>query len=221
MATLRETRTRITSVRNTSKITQAMRMVAAAKLRRAQDAITSARPFAQQLQKILGNLAAAETDFVHPFFESRADVRSVLVIAVSSDRGLCGAFNTNLLRATTLRLEAIKKQHPDAVITIIPVGRRAVSALRKRSEEIVREYPDIFLKLEFTTAKDIAEYSADAFLGGRADRVEIIYNEFVSVIRQEQRALQLLPIAPSIGEEAQKATTVVDYIFEPTRADIL
>jgi len=196
-------------------------MVAAAKLRRAQDAITSARPFAQQLQKILGNLAAAETDFVHPFFESRADVRSVLVIAVSSDRGLCGAFNTNLLRATTLRLEAIKKQHPDAVITIIPVGRRAVSALRKRSEEIVREYPDIFLKLEFTTAKDIAEYSADAFLGGRADRVEIIYNEFVSVIRQEQRALQLLPIAPSIGEEAQKATTVVDYIFEPTRADIL
>lgn len=221
MATLRETRTRITSVRNTSKITQAMRMVAAAKLRRAHDAITSARPFAQQLQKILGNLAAAETDFVHPFFESRAEVRSVLVIAVSSDRGLCGAFNTNLLRATTLRLAALKKQHPDAAITIIPVGRRAVSALRKRSEEIVREYPDIFLKLDFSTAKDIAEYSADAFLGGRADRVEIIYNEFVSVIRQEQKVLQLLPIAPSIGEEAQKATTVVDYIFEPTRADIL
>src|SRR5512134_822762 len=108
MATLRETRNRIVSIRNTSKITQAMRMVAAAKLRRAQDAITAARPYANQLQKILSNLAKAESDFVHPYFESREQTNSIVLIVVSSDRGLCGAFNTNLLRAASNRIEELK-----------------------------------------------------------------------------------------------------------------
>ena len=113
MATLRETKQRIISIKNTSKITQAMRMVAAAKLRRAQDAITAARPFADQLQKILSNLASAETDFVHPYFEARETVSNVMVVIVTSDRGLCGGFNTNILRATRDRLDTIKAEHPE------------------------------------------------------------------------------------------------------------
>lgn len=221
MATLRETRNRIVSIRNTSKITQAMRMVAAAKLRRAQDAITAARPYANQLQKILSNLAKAESDFVHPYFESRERTNSIVLIVVSSDRGLCGAFNTNLLRSATNRIEELKKQNPEIKIGVVPVGRRAVSSLSKQSHEILEKYNDVFLKLDFNTAVQIAEQASDAFLAGRVDRVEVIYNEFVSVIRQEVRTMQLLPIAPTAAETTTEKETAIDYIFEPTRADIL
>lgn len=219
MATLRETRSRITAVRNTSKITQAMRMVAAAKLRRAQEAATAARPFAQKLQEILGNLSAAESDFVHPYFEARELHTSIALVVVSSDRGLCGAFNTNLLRGASARIEQIRKEHPGVTITVLPVGRRATNFFRKRSEQIEKEYPEIFLKLEYHTAVDISEMASNGFLAGRFDRVEVIYNEFVSVIRQEVRTLQLLPIVPTAS--APKLSHPVDYIFEPTRADIL
>lgn len=219
MATLRETRSRITAVRNTSKITQAMRMVAAAKLRRAQEAATAARPFAQKLQEILGNLSAAESEFVHPYFEAHAVQSSIALVVVSSDRGLCGAFNTNLLRGAVARIDQIAKEHPGIDITIIPVGRRAVGFFKKRSETIEREYPEVFLKLEYATAVDIAELTSEGFLNGRFDRVELVYNEFVSVIRQEVRTMQLLPITQ--GDTAKKPSHSVDYIFEPTRADIL
>lgn len=221
MATLREIKSRITAVRNTSKITQAMRMVAAAKLRRAQEAITSARPFADKLQYILGNLSAAESDFVHPFFEARKELRSIAVIIVSSDRGLCGAFNTNLLRAASARLEELHKEHPDANITVIPVGRRSVGAAKKREEEIVREYPEVFFRLEFTTAQDIADLVSNGFLTGRFDRVEVVYNQFVSIIRQEVKTMQLLPIKPADTKAQEQKRSSTDYIFEPTRADIL
>lgn len=219
MPTLRETRTRISAVRNTSKITQAMQMVAAAKLRRAQDGVLSARPYFTQITGILANLAAAETDFVHPFFEQRKHVRAVTIIAVSSDRGLCGAFNANVIRATVQRVQEIRANDPECAITVIPVGRRIVLAFRKRAEAIAKEYPDVFAKLEFTTAAEIAESVSDSFLNGTTDRVEVICNEFVSIIRQEVRTSQLLPILPVKREGA--AHHPVDYIFEPTRADIL
>lgn len=219
MATLRETRSRITSVRNTSKITQAMRMVAAAKLRRAQEAATAARPFAQKLQEILGNLSAAESEFVHPFFESRTVQGSIALVIVSSDRGLCGAFNTNLLRGATSRIEQLSREFPGVAITVIPVGRRAVGFFKKRAEQIEREYSEVFLKLDYSTAVDIADLTSEGFLNGRFDRVELVYNEFVSVIRQEVRTMQLLPIAQTSA--APKLSHPVDYIFEPTRADIL
>ncbi len=219
MATLRETRSRITAVRNTSKITQAMRMVAAAKLRRAQEAATAARPFAQKLQEILGNLSAAESEFVHPFFESRSVQGSIALVIVSSDRGLCGAFNTNLLRGATARIEQLSKEFPGVGITVIPVGRRSVGFFKKRAEQIEREYPEVFLKLDYATAVDIADLTSDGFLNGRFDRVELVYNEFVSVIRQEVRTMQLLPIVQTGA--APKLSHPVDYIFEPTRAEIL
>ncbi len=219
MATLRETRDRITSVKNTSKITQAMSMVATAKLRRAQDAITSARPFAQQVQKILGNLAMADTEFVHPFFETRKNIRNIVVIVVSSDRGLCGAFNTNLLRVLTSRIEELKKNYADSTIQIIPVGKRAVNAARKMSHPVLKEYNDVFTKLSYDTAVDIADAVTNGFLLDNVDHVEVIYNEFVTVMRQEVRTMQLLPIVPDTTSRASERA--VDYIFEPSRGDIL
>jgi F-type H+-transporting ATPase subunit gamma len=218
MATLRETRNRIVAIRNTSKITQAMRMVAAAKLRRAQDAITAARPFARRLEKILRNLAAAETDFVHPYFEQRKQIKNIVIGVVSSDRGLCGAFNTNLFRSVRARVLSLQAEHPDATIRIVAVGRKSVAHFKKSPIEILSTHPDAFFKLDYSTATSIAELASDAFLAHRADHIELMYNEFVSVIRQEIRTLPLLPILPvQQGEEH----TSVDYIFEPTRTDIL
>lgn len=219
MATLRETRDRITSVKNTSKITQAMSMVATAKLRRAQDAIIAARPFAKQVQKILANLSSADTEFVHPFFETRKTVTSIAIIVISSDRGLCGAFNTNLLRAAGLRMAELHREHPGATIHVIPVGKRAVNAARKGSEDVVREFNDVFSKLDYSTAVDIAELVSDSFLAQRFDQVELMSNEFVTVMRQEVRRMQLLPIIPDVKQD--KSQHNVEYIFEPTRAEIL
>ncbi len=219
MATLKETRTRIVSIRNTSKITQAMRMVAAAKLRRAQDAITAARPYANQLQKILSNLATAETDFVHPYFESREQLRSVMLIVVTSDRGLCGGFNTNILRAARERMEQLHREFPGVTIQLVPVGRRAVGSF-KQSKDVVRAFPDVFTGLNFSTALQISTMASDAFLAGTVDRVEVLHSEFVSVIRQDVNAMQLLPIAPST-DTSSAGSSATDYIFEPTRAEIL
>ena len=220
MATLRETKDRIVSIRNTSKITQAMRMVAAAKLRRAQEAITAARPYAKQMQKILGNLASAESDFVHPYFEARETLDSVILVIVTSDRGLCGAFNASVLRAARERIVVLKKQHPAVKINVVPVGRRGVSAINNTDLDVLKAYPDVFIKLDYSTATDIADLASESFLSGRADRVELVYSEFVSVMRQEVRTMQVLPIEAS-DEPEEEATSSVEYIFEPSRADIL
>jgi F-type H+-transporting ATPase subunit gamma len=219
MATLRETRDRIVSVRNTSKITQAMSMVATAKLRRAQDAITAARPFANQVQKILGNLSSADSDFVHPFFETRKDVNNIAIIAITADRGLCGAFNANVLRSLSTRIAELRAIHPKATIHIIPVGKRAVGAVRKGKDSILREFSDVFFKLDYSTAVEIADLVADGFLGMQIDHVEILGNQFVNVMRQVVRTTQLLPIPASTSDTTKSAST--DYIYEPSRGEIL
>lgn len=219
MATLRETRDRITSVKNTSKITQAMSMVATAKLRRAQDAITAARPFANQVQKILSNLSSADSDYVHPFFEQRKVVSNVAIVAISSDRGLCGAFNTNMLRVVSTRIAEIKAQYPAAKVHLIPVGKRSVASARKGHDPIAREFGDVFGKLDYSTAIEIADLATDFFLSGQYDQVEIIGNQFVNVMRQEVRTTQLLPIIPS--QEASSSSSSADYIYEPSQSEIL
>lgn len=219
MATLRETRDRITSVKNTSKITQAMSMVATAKLRRAQDAITAARPFANQVQKILSNLSSSDAEYVHPFFEQRSTVLNIAVIAISSDRGLCGAFNTNMLRVLSNRIAELKAAHPKATIHIIPVGKRSVAAARKGKDAIAQEFNDVFGKLDYSTAVQIAELVTDNFLSGQYDHVEIIGNQFVNVMRQEVRTTQLLPIIPTQADQSN--SSAVDYIYEPSQNEIL
>ncbi|MEN9282319.1 MAG: hypothetical protein RL594_1254 [Bacteroidota bacterium] len=219
MATLRETRDRIVSVRNTSKITQAMSMVATAKLRRAQDAITAARPFASQVQKILGNLSTADSEFVHPFFEVRKDVNNIAIIVIAADRGLCGAFNTNVLRALTTRMAELRAQHPKATIHLIPVGKRAVAAARKGKDAILREFNDVFFKLDYSTAVDIASLVTDDFLAMQIDHVEILGNQFVNVMRQVVRTTQVLPIVADASDAGSSSNN--DYIYEPSRSEIL
>lgn len=220
MATLRDIRQRISAVKNTVKITSAMKMVAAAKLRRAQDAITSARPYATKLSEVLSNLASSDMDFIHPFFDKREEVSNVLVVVVSSDRGLCGAFNANLFRVATQTIENnIKKQYPKAKVHLISIGKRAVSFFGKRDYNTVVARPDVFAKLSFETVLDIAPIVTEGFINGTYDRVHIIFNEFKSVIRQEVQTVQLLPVESAKKEKKSKSN--VDYIYEPSREEIL
>ncbi|MEN3026124.1 MAG: ATP synthase F1 subunit gamma [Chlorobiota bacterium] len=218
MATLRDIRRRIQAVRNTAKITAAMRMVSAAKLRRAQEAIWAARPYARKLTEILWHLSGTTRDFLHPFFEARKEIRSVLLVVVTADRGLCGSFNNNVLRAALQRLEALRRDFPKATVQIAAIGRRGISFFRKRaSEPIAYEKPDAFSPLRYETAQEIAQFCMDAYMAGRYDRVEVLYNEFRSILRQEVRHELLLPITPPAQMEPPRR----EYIYEPSQADIL
>lgn len=217
MATLRDIRRRIQAVRNTAKITAAMRMVSAAKLRRAQEAIWAARPYAQKLTEILWHLAATTQDFVHPFFQTR-DVRRLALLVVTADRGLCGSFNNNVLRAAIQRLEAIRHEFPGATVELFAIGRRGAAFFRKRNQEpIAYAHPSAFSPLRYETAQELARVLIDAYLTGRYDRVEVLSNEFRSVLRQEVRHEVLLPILPPATETPSRT----EYIYEPSQADIL
>ncbi|MFN8367712.1 MAG: ATP synthase F1 subunit gamma [Candidatus Kapaibacterium sp.] len=220
MATLRDIRQRIVAVKSTVKITSAMKMVAAAKLRRAQDAIIAARPYANKLAEVLGNLASAEIDFAHPFFDKREDVNNVLVIVVSSDRGLCGAFNSNILKAATVHIDkTLKAEYPKAKFYVLPIGRRAATFFNRRNNPIAASFPDVFGKLDFTTILQVAPIVTEGFINGSYDRVHVIFNEFKSMIKQEIRINPLLPVEPSATVGQKRAST--DYIYEPSRGEIL
>ncbi|GBD06948.1 ATP synthase gamma chain [bacterium HR21] len=218
MATLRDIRRRIQAVRNTAKITAAMRMVSAAKLRRAQEAIWAARPYARKLAEILWHLAATTQDFVHPFFQVRSDIRRIALVVVTADRGLCGSFNNNVLRAAVQRLEDIHRSFPGATVEIFAIGRRGLAFFRKRNREpIAYAHPTAFSPLRYDTAQELSHVLIDAYLAGRYDRVEAIYNEFRSVLRQEVRHETLLPIVPPTPAHHPRT----EYIYEPSQAEIL
>ncbi len=222
MATLRDIRQRIVSVKSTSKITSAMKMVAAAKLRRAQDAIIAARPYTNKLSLILRNLASSESEFSHPFFDRRETVNNILVIIVGSDRGLCGGFNSNLFKAAAYHIDKkLKQEYPKAKVSVLPVGRRAITFFNRRSNPIVATFPDVFLKLDFQTVQEIAPIVTEGFSFGQYDRVLLVFNEFKSTIKQDVRILPLLPIEPEKEETKGKKERTTDYIYEPSRVEIL
>ncbi len=227
MATLREIRGRIAGVKNIAKITSAMKMVAAAKMRKAQDAITSARPYAQKLSDILSLLAANLEESIDPLLQQREEVNNIALIVVSADRGLCGSFNSNILRGTSYHIKRLKQDYPKANIHLITVGKRACDFFGRRSFTLVERFPGIFTKLDYLYAQDIARLAIEGFLAGQFDKVELIYNEFKSVVKQELVIRQFLPIEPAQQPAADRAkptayaNATIDYIFEPSRERVL
>ncbi|MFN4768821.1 MAG: ATP synthase F1 subunit gamma [Candidatus Kapaibacterium sp.] len=220
MATLRDIRQRIVSVKSTSKITSAMKMVAAAKLRRAQDAIVAARPYTDKLTGILQNLASAESEMSHPFFQTRDTVQNILIVVVGSDRGLCGGFNSNLFKAAAYYIDKkIPQDYPKANVHVLPVGRRAITFFSRRSNPIVAKFPDVFLKLDFKTVSDLSPIVTEGFTFGTFDRVVLMFNEFKSTIKQDVRIMPLLPIESDSA--SAKKESGMEYIYEPSRIDIL
>lgn len=203
MANLRELRTRVSSIKNIQRVTNAMQLVAAARMRRAQEAITAARPYAQQLDRVLQQLSGSVDPSSHPLFIDRGDARSVYVV-VSSDRGLCGGFNTNVCRTGFGKVQA-----DDSVIT---VGRKARNFFGNRNVTVANDHADVFRELSFAQAVTIADDLKGQFLAGTFDRVFLVYNEFVSVAIQQPVVEQLLPIVP----QATEGSSSEEYLFEPS-----
>ena len=219
MATLRDIRNRITAVKSTAKITSAMRMVAAAKLRRAQEAILSTRPYTEKFSEVLSNLAgSASEDYFHPLLRKPEVIKHIAIVVISSDRGLCGSFNTNVLRMAQQYIEqTIPTEFPQAKVSVIAAGRRATQFFAKSSHTVIASFPDIFAQLQFSTAAEISSIVSNGFIQEEFDRVMIFNNEFKSIIKQETTCKQLLPVESVANESA----TNNDYIFEPSRSDIM
>ena len=215
MPNLKEVKTRISSVVSTQQITKAMKMVAAAKLRRAQDNIIQMRPYAQKLGEILQNVSAGIETEGNVYSTVRPE-ENVLIISVSSDRGLCGPFNSNIFKATAAHIEAnYKSQFADGNVTILPIGKRSNDFFSKRDFNVNSDYFELFSDLTFENARKIAEFAMKNFEEGKFDRVDIVYNEFKNVATQIIREEQFLPIPEKV--EVENTDVENDYIFQPNQ----
>lgn len=215
MATLREVKKRIRSVHSTRRITKAMEMVAAAKLRRSQAAVEQAKPYAQKLDEMLSHLATGSaTEIAHPYFEERPVKKRTLVVIVS-DRGLCGSFNSNLLRKTDKWL----KENQDADIEMVVVGKRANDYYKTRFDNIVEYFGDWSGVIDYGRARSIAAYLTNRFVTGETDEINLAFTRFVSLVRYNPGVEKYLPVPrPEAGDDESSA--VSDYIFEPSSEEI-
>jgi F-type H+-transporting ATPase subunit gamma len=218
MPSLKEVKSRITSVISTQQITKAMKMVAAAKLRKSQDRIMQMRPFALRLSHLLQNLSSAGSEG-QDWYNTVRDEKKILIIAVSSDRGLCGSFNGTVLKATIkLAQEKYHDQWKKGNVTILPIGKKAYEFFPKRGYPVIDTYWSLLSTLTFEKVSAAAEYAMTSFANGEYDKVEIVYNEFKNVATQILRTEQYLPILPA---EKSAAANEVDYIYQPNREEIV
>jgi len=216
MANLKEVKQRITSVVSTQQITKAMKMVSAAKLRRAQDKITQMRPYSQKLTQILNNVSAASEGAADIVYAEKREVNKVLIVPVTSDKGLCGAFNSNVIKACNA---SIAGQFAGKEVTILPLGKKAFESFKKRDFAIIPDFYQVFGDLTFENVRAAAEYAMNAFLEGEYDQVVLVFNEFKNVATQVIQTEQFLPMANAETDEVK--TVEADYILEPSRAYII
>ncbi|MFT2010768.1 ATP synthase F1 subunit gamma [Pontibacter sp. 13R65] len=223
MASLKEVRARITSVSSTQQITKAMKMVAAAKLRRAQDNIMRMRPYAQRLSGILTNLSAiTDQGSVTNVYSEKREVNRVLIIAVTSDRGLAGAFNSNIIKAaTTLVNGKYKSQFAAGQVTFLGIGRKGHEAFTKKGFKTIGDFSNLFSNLSFDTVRAAAERAMDGFVKREFDEVVLLYNEFKNVATQIVRTEQFLPIEDQPTDTAAASAMSADYTFEPSKEEII
>ncbi|MEJ2004934.1 MAG: ATP synthase F1 subunit gamma [Cyclobacteriaceae bacterium] len=220
MANLKEVKSRIQSVTSTQQITKAMKMVAAAKLRRAQDNITKLRPYAAKLNALLQNLSSVESDGENSKYAEQREIENVLLIVVTSDKGLCGAFNSNIFKATIRHINENYQSHYDAgKLTVMPIGKKALDYYRRREWKMVDGYWDMFSPVSFEKASEAALFCMQEFENGVYDRVDIIYNEFKNVATQVLQVEQFLPVKPP--EVDDENAFEVDYIYQPSREEIV
>ena len=224
MASLRIIRTRIRSVRNTQKITKAMKMVAAAKLRRAQDAVLRARPYAQLIDEMLASLASARADADLPPHALMAvrPPRRVELVLMTSDRGLCGGFNSNIIRRGQRFL--VEEGSRFERIQFSTVGRRGRDFARKRGIETRKDYVGFFGRLRYAQAREVAEDLIQAYEKDELDAVYLLYNEFKSAIVQQIRLVQLLPLQPRAKAQpgpGEKGLVPAEHLYEPSRPEVL
>jgi F-type H+-transporting ATPase subunit gamma len=223
MAGLKEVRIRIASVKSTQQITNAMKMVAASKLRKAQTAIIKLRPYAAKLRDILQNLTAAIDSSDENVFSQERKPEKILLVVIASNRGLCGAFNSNILKmAVHLTMTDYRQQFTQNNVSLITIGRKASEYFRKRKYNVIESHDELFDQLTFANASVIAEKMMKGFAGKEFDRIDLIYNQFKNAAVQRLIVEQFLPIAPP---QTTSQTPVVkaesDYIFEPDKETIV
>ncbi len=220
MANLKEVRTRIQSVKSTQQITKAMKMVAASKLRKAQDAILQMRPYAKKLHGILQNASANLDGEQKSKYSVERSVEKVLVIVITSDKGLCGAFNTNAIKeGLKVIQEKYDEQERNNQLWVLPLGKKSFEFFSKKGYQVIDDFYGIYADLSYEKAMEVAEYVMKAFLNGTYDKVELVYNEFKNVATQILCAEQFLPL--SAVEQKEDVVVTTDYIFEPSVESII
>ncbi|MCB5230617.1 MAG: ATP synthase F1 subunit gamma [Candidatus Cloacimonas sp.] len=212
MSNIRDIKNRIDSVRNTRQITNAMKMVAASKLRKAQDRIVNARPYADYLEFMIRSVKYKNPDTEHPMLTENQDKNAKrLLVVMTSDRGLCGSFNSNIIRSTKVYLE----KHPDT--DVICIGRKGYEQISKLTSSIIDKYFNLFNEMNFNDIKDITKGVLNLYLNNGYARVDVIYNEFKSAIQQNIIEKQILPIIPP----ESPAISQVDYLYEPDENTVI
>jgi F-type H+-transporting ATPase subunit gamma len=216
LATLRDIKRRIGSVKSTQQITKAMKMVAAAKLRKAQDRLLSARPYAEGLAKVLSHVAAQTPPDINPLLEER-EVKNICYLIISSDRGLCGSFNANVNRAAKMEIDA---QAESKGVKSVIFGRKAFEFFSRRGYEIEERYINLFNELDFKHAVEVSRRLQKLYIEKKVDRIMMVYNRFKSAGTQVTTIGQLLPVKPEFVETGSQYQPV-DFIFEPSAKEIL
>ncbi|HMT51692.1 MAG TPA: ATP synthase F1 subunit gamma [Saprospiraceae bacterium] len=223
---LKEVRERIKSVQSTQQITKAMKMVSASKLRRAQQAITEMRPYANRLDKMMKNIVGnLEGDINSPYVKVR-DPKKVAIVVITSNRGLCGAFNTNIIKEAILKIEnEYQQQRASKNLTLVFVGKKGYDVLRKKYPDcqIERQFIDLFSDLSFENVSRVSQMLMDSFDYGVFDKVDVCYGQFRNAAVQEPKAVQFLPVVRMDEDNlaANKKSTKADYIFEPSKEVLL
>ncbi|NNC49630.1 MAG: ATP synthase F1 subunit gamma [Flaviramulus sp.] len=213
MANLKEIRNRISSVSSTMQITSAMKMVSAAKLKKAQDAITAMRPYADKLTELLQSLSATLDADSGSKYSQQREVKNVLIVPITSNRGLCGAFNSNIIKQTQ---HLISNVYAGKNVSIVAIGKKSNDAFAKK-KIVIANKSEVFDDLTFENVAEIAEMLMEKFVAGEFDKIEIVYNKFKNAATQEVMTEQFLPIVPVEGETNNNA----DYIFEPSKVEIV
>lgn len=213
MATMRDIRRRIRSVKNTQQITKAMKMVSAAKLRKAQASLMAARPYAEALAEVLSRVAQKTDERLHPLLERREGSHRAYVV-VTADRGLCGGFNANILRKSVSIMRELGDEDPQ----IVAIGRKARDYFRRRKYPLLAEFTGLGEDMNFAKALNIAETIRDLYLSGKVDQVWLIYPHFLNPVSQRQQAVRLLPLD---SHTMPGKVTEVDYVFEPQPEEVL
>ena len=213
MANLKEIRNRISSVSSTMQITSAMKMVSAAKLKKAQDAITAMRPYSNKLTELLQTLSATLDADSGSKYSVQREVKNVLVVAITSNRGLCGAFNSNIIKRTNVLINDV---YTDKNVSVLAIGKKANDAFAKQ-DRVIANKSEVFDDLTFDNVAEIAEMLMEKFVEGEFDKIELVYNNFKNAATQIIMTEQFLPIVPLEGE----ANVNSDYLFEPSKLEIV
>jgi F-type H+-transporting ATPase subunit gamma len=213
MANLKEIRNRISSVSSTMQITSAMKMVSAAKLKKAQDAILAMRPYSEKLSSLLGRLSSSIGEEVENHYADKRPVKKVLFVVISSNRGLCGAFNSNVIKTA---YQAIAEASSSAEVEVISIGKKAKDALKNKTK-VIADHSDIFDNLNYENATEISEQIIASFIAKQYDEVRVVYNSFKNAATQIVKDEQLLPIV----QEQSSETTTEDYIYEPSAEEMV